>query len=154
MNKIFLFSFFSILGTPVYPLGFYPLGLLKSLLFTKKKLKSYNNFEIALQKLELVNNELEEKINSKPTQKDNLALRLLNIIECKKIIQCETNNFNGRLTVLIKKLTSLKEKWEEYLNGQPVSIEDLNIMISEVKACKNIISREMYTLCPFPIGIS
>jgi hypothetical protein len=134
--------------------GFHQAGLLKSLFFGKKNKKSFNNYKTAMEKLELVKIELEEKINGYPTHIESLALRLLDIVECKKIIQCESNKNNRRLKILIEKLALLKEKWEERINGQPVDVEDLKTMCLEVEGCKSIIGQEMYALYPFPIGIS
>jgi hypothetical protein len=154
MINIVSSSLFSILGIPVYQSGYSQPGIFKSLVFLFKNKKSYENLKIVLEKLQLVNIDLEDKINGKPTRFENLALRHLDIIECKKIINLESIKYSWRLNIIVEILTLLKEKWEKRINGQQVDSEELKIMVSEVEKCRNIIGREMYTMYPFPIGIS
>jgi DNA mismatch repair ATPase MutL len=112
----------------------------------KKNKKRYENLLSALDKLEQVGCELEAKIHGHPTHVDILALRLLDIVECRKIIFSEANKDKGNLNIVVDKLNQIKEKWEERIKGQPVMVEELRVMVSEVEECKNLITKKMHSL--------
>jgi len=148
MLNLAVFSCFSIIG-PVYQNTF--LGQVLNLLSQdkrKKNKKRYDNLKDALVKLEQVKRDLEDKINGQPTLVDVLALRLIDIVECRKNILSELKNHDTGLITVDEKLIQLKEKWEKRINGQSVNIEELKVMISDVEACMEIIVKKMNSLLP------
>jgi hypothetical protein len=109
----------------------------------------------ASEKLEQIKRELEDKINGQPTLVDVLALRLIDIVECKKNILCELKNHDTGLITVDEKLTQLKEKWEERINGKSLNVDELKVIISDVEACMEIIVKKMDSLLPaMPLFVS
>ena len=154
MFNLAVFSCFSILG-PIYQNTF--LGQVSNL-FTKARWKKnkerYENLKNALEKLEQVRRDLEDKINGQPvlpTHIENMALRLLDIVECRKNILSELKNHDTGLITVNEKLDQLKEKWEGRINGKSLNNEELKGMISDVELCMKIIVNKMNSLYKPPL---
>jgi chromosome segregation ATPase len=151
MFNLAVFSCSSIIG-PIYQNTF--LGQVSNLISHakwKKNKKRYDNLKNVLEKLEQVRRDLEGKINGQlvlPDHIENMALRLLDIAECKKIILNEIKNHETGLITVDDKLAQLKGKWEERINGKSLNIEELKGMISDVELCMKIIEEKMNSLLP------
>jgi len=149
MLDLAVFSCFSIIG-PINQFTF--LGQVSNLFSKakwKKNKKRYENLKNALEKLEQVKRELEDKISGQPvlpTHIENTALKLLDIVECKKNILIELEDHDTGMITVNEKLTQLKEKWEERINGKSLNTEELKVMISDVELCMKIIVNKMNSL--------
>jgi len=149
MLNLTVLSCFSILGPYNQFTFFGQVSNLFSKARWKKNKERYENLKNALEKLEQVRRDLEDKINGQPvlpTHIENMALRLLDIVECRKNILSELKNHDTGLITVNEKLTQLKEKWEKRINGQSVNIEELKVMISDVELCMKIIVNKMNSL--------
>ena len=130
MINFSLLSCYSII-TPIAQVNFLGKHL------NKKKLECLQN---ALKNLEQVSSELEEKINGCPSRIDNLALRLLDVVECRKLIQSQSFKPEMRLDIVCEKLNQVKEHYEERINGQKLDIEEIKITFLNIAECKSIIT--------------
>jgi len=154
MFNLTVFSCFSILGPPIHQFTFW--GQVTNFFSNsklKKNKKRYENLKNTLEKLEQVRRDLEDKINGQPvlpTHIENTALRLLDIVECKKNILIELKDHDTGMITVNEKLTQLKEKWEERINGKSLNVEELKVMASNVELCMKIIVNKMTSLYNLP----
>jgi hypothetical protein len=137
-----LFSCFSIISLNQY--GFLKLmDNLKTNAEERKRVKRNGKLKNAIDRLEKVGLELQDRINGNQTMADIPAMRLLDIAECKKIVTAECENKDDKLNIVVGKLTKLINECEECSKCRTVQVETCKMMLSEIEECKNIIESEM-----------